>query len=407
MTTRRKISKNHFSGAHSENRCPDSNLNHRCRSAGRANCKPQKSRCENGVALTNCSVRYCCTQQYSITALTDSLGTIKERYAYDAYGGLSIFDGSGTARTSTAEGNRYTYTGREWDEVLGLYHYRARIYLSQLGRFGSRDPIGYKGSFLNLYRYVSCTPLNGRDPLGLADPVTVSGATLLFSCGTETVAIGAMSVPTTTTVGGLGAAGTTCTVGAGGMTTCAAGAGATATCGTVVLGAGVGAASFGVGYCISYYPSRACGEAACDIYTWWLNRDLPEPDIEPNPDPAPVDSGTAEPEDDDPSWNCKKLRAITGEPLCSDIRHLKSGNPRTACKECNPGCGNCRDWGGGTAVPTRPYFHPLGQRHYNCSPGGKKSLLGGYLGLVCGTCCKDSKKFGPESGFKGCTCQNK
>ncbi|MDV6034514.1 MAG: hypothetical protein F9B45_31350 [Phycisphaera sp. RhM] len=54
-------------------------------------------------------------QQYSINALTDSSGTIKERYAYDAFGNLSMFDGSGTARTSTAEGNRYTYTGREYD----------------------------------------------------------------------------------------------------------------------------------------------------------------------------------------------------------------------------------------------------------------------------------------------------
>ena len=47
-------------------------------------------------------------------------------YAYDADGNLSIFDGSGNVRTSTAEGNRYNYTGREWEPDLGLYHYRAR-----------------------------------------------------------------------------------------------------------------------------------------------------------------------------------------------------------------------------------------------------------------------------------------
>ena len=64
-------------------------------------------------------------QQFSITALTDSTATIKERYAYTAYGQLTITDASGTARSSTAEGNRITYTGREWDDVAELYHFRA------------------------------------------------------------------------------------------------------------------------------------------------------------------------------------------------------------------------------------------------------------------------------------------
>ena len=71
------------------------------------------------------------TQQYSVTALTDSSGAIVERYAddaYDAYGGLPVFDGSGVGHSGTAEGNRYTYTGREWDDELGLHHYRARMF---------------------------------------------------------------------------------------------------------------------------------------------------------------------------------------------------------------------------------------------------------------------------------------
>ncbi|WP_197455952.1 RHS repeat protein [Stieleria neptunia] len=112
------------------------------------------------------------TQQYSITALTDSSGTIKERYAYDAYGNLSIFDGSGAARTSTAEGNRYTYTGREWDKELGLFHYRARMYDAISGRFLSRDPIGYSDS-ASLYEYVGSRILNAVDPAGLQTYVPI------------------------------------------------------------------------------------------------------------------------------------------------------------------------------------------------------------------------------------------
>ncbi|WP_197455951.1 RHS repeat domain-containing protein [Stieleria neptunia] len=121
--------------------------------------------------------RYHGTQQYSVTALTDSSGTIRERYAYDAYGGVSIFDGSGTARTTTAEGNRYTCTGREYDDVLDLYHYRARMYDSIVGRFCSKDPNGFIDG-LNLF----CAYFvpGGADPSGgtvvAPEPVTPAPA---------------------------------------------------------------------------------------------------------------------------------------------------------------------------------------------------------------------------------------
>jgi RHS repeat-associated protein len=35
------------------------------------------------------------------------------------------------------------YTGREWDNDIQQYHYRARMFDASLGRFCSRDPIGY------------------------------------------------------------------------------------------------------------------------------------------------------------------------------------------------------------------------------------------------------------------------
>ena len=118
-------------------------------------------------------------QQYSVTALTDSSGTIVERYAYDAYGGMSVFNAAGTARTSTTEGNRYTCTGREYDDVLDLYHYRGRMFNSIVGRFCSRDPIGFKGSEWNLYEYVASNPPTYTDGLGLF-PVHPDG-TPIFS----------------------------------------------------------------------------------------------------------------------------------------------------------------------------------------------------------------------------------
>ena len=112
------------------------------------------------------SVRYYHrNQQYSINALTDGAGNVTERYAYNAYGTPTILDASGTTLTTSAANNRFTYTGREYDEALGLYHYRARMYDSVAGRFCSRDPIGYRDGY-TLYR--AYFALAGLDPTGNA-----------------------------------------------------------------------------------------------------------------------------------------------------------------------------------------------------------------------------------------------
>lgn len=90
-------------------------------------------------------------QQYSIVGLTNAAGTLVERYSYTAYGTLSIYAANGTVRSSSTYANRYTYTGREWDTELRLYHFRARWYDPATGGFISRDPLGYVDG-MSLYR---------------------------------------------------------------------------------------------------------------------------------------------------------------------------------------------------------------------------------------------------------------
>ncbi len=102
-------------------------------------------------------------QQYSIISLTDGGGSIAERYAYSAYGQVAFANAAGTPQTSSASHNRYTYTGREWNAGLKLYHYRARLYDPIGGRFVTRDPIGYSGG-INTYQYQSA--LSSLDPKG-------------------------------------------------------------------------------------------------------------------------------------------------------------------------------------------------------------------------------------------------
>ena len=105
-------------------------------------------------------------QQYSILALTDSSGNISERYAYTAYGQPTFLNASATAQSSSAAGNRYTYTAREWDAALGLHHFRARWMSGLTGRFLSRDPIKYAGG-INLSSFVAGRPFCWNDPTGL------------------------------------------------------------------------------------------------------------------------------------------------------------------------------------------------------------------------------------------------
>ncbi len=102
-------------------------------------------------------------QQYSIVGLTNAAGTLVERYSYTAYGTLGIYDASGTVRTTSTYANRYTYTGREWDADLRLYHFRARWYDPATGGFISRDPLGYVDG-MSLYR--GYFGVKGVDPTG-------------------------------------------------------------------------------------------------------------------------------------------------------------------------------------------------------------------------------------------------
>ncbi|TWT80304.1 tRNA3(Ser)-specific nuclease WapA precursor [Planctomycetes bacterium CA13] len=104
-------------------------------------------------------------QQYSIIGISDGGGVVKERYAYTAYGTPTILDAAGVVQAVSAENNRYLYTGREWDAVLGLCHYRARMYDPVLGRFCSRDPIGYVDGTLS-YGFLVKAVLKKLDPHG-------------------------------------------------------------------------------------------------------------------------------------------------------------------------------------------------------------------------------------------------
>ncbi|HOI92760.1 MAG TPA: RHS repeat-associated core domain-containing protein [Candidatus Rifleibacterium sp.] len=78
----------------------------------------------------------------------------------------------------------YLYTGRRYSNFTSQYFNRNRYYSPALGRFTSKDPIGFNGG-MNLYRYADNNPVLFTDPWGNIS-VSVTTATSLYKSGSFT-----------------------------------------------------------------------------------------------------------------------------------------------------------------------------------------------------------------------------
>jgi RHS repeat-associated protein len=119
---------------------------------------------------------------FNVTALLNSAGTVVEKYAYDPYGVVTIYNASNTVLGSSAYGWQHFHQGGRLSAESGLYHFRNREYSATLGRWVTMDPIRYASRDTNLYRYESDSPIARLDQLGLAD----SASWWKTYCGCET-----------------------------------------------------------------------------------------------------------------------------------------------------------------------------------------------------------------------------
>jgi RHS repeat-associated protein len=96
----------------------------------------------------------------SVRQMVGSTGTVLDQLTYDSFGNL-------LAESSPSNGDRFKFTGREYDSEIRQYYYRARPYASTIGRFVSQDLLGFTPGDTNLYRYVQNKPTGAKDPSGL------------------------------------------------------------------------------------------------------------------------------------------------------------------------------------------------------------------------------------------------
>ncbi len=94
-------------------------------------------------------------------------GTVVERMVYTSYGIVSFLTSSWAA-SSDSKSLKVLFQGGRYDSWINGYDFENRIFLPELMRWMTSDPVGYVNG-RNTYQMVLDNPIVGRDPSGLND----------------------------------------------------------------------------------------------------------------------------------------------------------------------------------------------------------------------------------------------
>ena len=125
-----------------------------------------------GEVVPASRIYYLGDANYNVTALVNSSGTVIERYSYDPYGKMAIYDGSWNATSASSVGNTILFAGGSIDPETGLMLFGVRYYSTTLGNFVTTDPAQ---ADINTYRYCGNEPVIRVDPSGLEWTVDRAG----------------------------------------------------------------------------------------------------------------------------------------------------------------------------------------------------------------------------------------
>ena len=106
---------------------------------------------------------------YNVTSLTNSSGTVVERYIYDPYGSVTVLNASGTVlgagMISSTVGWNYGFQDGWTDPKTGQVYFDNRWVNVILGRWDQQDPAGTING-ANLYQLELSGPVGRLDPSG-------------------------------------------------------------------------------------------------------------------------------------------------------------------------------------------------------------------------------------------------
>ncbi len=103
---------------------------------------------------------------FNVTAITNTSGTVQEKYTETPFGATTFRNSSGTAIGSSTKDWVFLHQGGQAD-IIGDLDFRNRVLSPTLGRWLSNDPLGFDAGDVNTYRYLENTPFSGTDPFGL------------------------------------------------------------------------------------------------------------------------------------------------------------------------------------------------------------------------------------------------
>ncbi|GAA4152016.1 DUF6443 domain-containing protein [Chryseobacterium ginsenosidimutans] len=118
----------------------------------------------------------------------DHLGNARVSFGRNSAGALEVVDSndyypfgmnhlkSGNSFFGAGSYKNYKYNGKELQET-GMYDYGARMYMSDIGRWGVVDPLAEKYRRWSPYNYTVNDPINHIDPDGMDIVETASGTT--------------------------------------------------------------------------------------------------------------------------------------------------------------------------------------------------------------------------------------
>lgn len=125
-----------------------------------------------GIAPAAQSYYYLKDHLGSVTNIVNKDNSLIQHYSYSSFGKiLKIADQLNIdVKASPVVKTLYAFTGREYDFESGLYHYRARVYSPDIGRFLQVDPdsgrLQKPNTFNSKYVYVGNNPQKFIDPTG-------------------------------------------------------------------------------------------------------------------------------------------------------------------------------------------------------------------------------------------------